>query len=69
MNMTLACFITFMTNFVFPEHKGPPTIHVNGCFQFSTSSHGSDGRPLYNVCSFMLDLFMMLYCFCNSFLL
>ena len=45
MNMTSACFIKLMTNVVFPEHEGPPTIHVNGCFHFSTSSHGSDVRP------------------------
>ena len=66
MNMTSACFMN-LTNDVFSETEGPPAINVNGCLYFSTSSHGSDGRPLYNVCSFMLDLFMMLYCVCNSF--
>ena len=29
MNMTSACIINLMTNDVFPEPKGPPTIHVN----------------------------------------
>ena len=38
MNMTSACFINLMTNNIFPEPDGPPTIHVNGCFQFITSS-------------------------------
>ena len=31
MNMT-ACFINLMTNDIFPEPEGPPTILVNGCF-------------------------------------
>ena len=44
--MTSACFINFMTHDVFPEPKGHPTIHVNGCFHFGTSSHGSEGKPL-----------------------
>ena len=52
--MTSACFINLMTNDVFPEFEGPPTIHVNGYFHFSTSSHGSNGIPLYIVDSFML---------------
>ena len=69
MNMTSACCINLMTNDVFHEPQGPPTIHVNGCFHFSTSPHGSDVRSLYSVGSFMLYLFMMLYCVCNSFLL
>ena len=68
MNMTSACFINFMTNDVFPEPEGPPTIHVYGWFHFSTSSYGYDGRPLYSVCSLMLYLFMMLYCVSNFFL-
>ena len=59
--------INLMTNDVFSEPEGPPTIHVNGCFHFSTSSHGSDGIPLYSVCLFMLYLFMMLYRVCNFF--
>ena len=69
MNMTSVCFINLMTNDVFPEPGGPPTIYVNGSFHFSTSSHGSGVRPLYSVCSFMLYLLMGLYCVCNSFLL
>ena len=28
MNMTSVYFIKFMTNYVFPEPEGPPTIHV-----------------------------------------
>ena len=67
MNMSSACFINLMTNYVFPEPEGLPTKHVNGCFHFSTSSHGSDVSPLYSVCSFMLYLFMILYCVCNFF--
>ena len=67
MNMTSACFTNLMTNDVFPEPEGCPTIHVNGCFHFSTSSYGSDVRPLYSVCLFILYLFMRLYCVCNSF--
>ena len=60
--MTSACFINLMTNDVFPEPDGPPTVHVNGCFHFSTSSHGSDVRPLYSMRSFMVYLFIRLYC-------
>ena len=67
MNMTSACFSNLMTNGVFPKPEGLPTIHVNGGFNFSTSSHGSDVRLLYNGCSFMLYLFMRLYCVCNFF--
>ena len=68
MKMTSACFINLMTNDGFPELEDHPTIQVNGCFHFSTSSHGSDGRPIYSVCLFMLYLFIMLYCVCKSFL-
>ena len=63
MNMISACFIKFTTKDVFLETEGSPTIHVNRCFHYSTSPHGSDGRPQYSVC-----LFMKLYCVCNSFL-
>ena len=68
MNATSKRFINFMKNFAFSEPEGPPTIHVNGCFDFSHSLHGSNGIPLYSACSFMLYLFMMLYCVCNYFL-
>ena len=69
MNMTSASFINLMTNDVFSDPESLPTIHVNGCFHFSTSSHGSDIRQLYSVCSFMWYLFMRLHYVYNSFLL
>ena len=42
MNMTSSSLINLMTNDVFPEPEGSPTINGNGRFHFTTSSHGSD---------------------------